>query len=164
MERKIFRSTISILLLVALLVALLFYPDSSRALSMGILIFGVGTAIIFTIQKNLHEHKEDNLTNKNFLRNTALDLIGLALTMGAAIWLGRLVGGYTGMAVGSRAGQNWGMLAGIVAGMGAGFVGAWSLCLRDGFAQLRSPKTSVWKKRTLTIRISSSMLPTAKDH
>ena len=99
--------TISILLLVALLVALLFYPDSSRGLSMGILIFSIGTAIIFIVHRNWQEHKEDEFSRSAFFRNTALDLVGLALTMGAAIWLGRLAGGY--------------------AGMGAGFIGAWSI-------------------------------------
>ena len=127
--------TISILLLVALLVALLFYPDSSRGLSMGILVFGIGTAIIFTIQRNWQKHNPSTGTGQEhsentlseFLRNTALDLIGLALTMIAAIWLGRLAGGFAGMAVGSKAGQLWGMLAGILVGMGAGFIGAWSV-------------------------------------
>ncbi len=127
--------TISILLLVALLVALLFYPDSSRTLSMGILIFSIGTAIIFIIHRNWQKHNPSTGTGQEhsentlseFLRNTFLDLIGLALTMGAAIWLGRLAGGYAGLAVGSRAGQLWGMLAGILVGMGAGFIGAWSV-------------------------------------
>ncbi|NQU29377.1 MAG: hypothetical protein HQ525_01780 [Anaerolineae bacterium] len=116
---------ISILLLIALLVALLFYPDSSRGLSMGILIFSIGTAIIFIFHRNWQEHNpstgsgqehsENTLTE--FLLNTALDMIGLALTMIAAIWLGRtsitlsagLTGDYAGMAVGSRAGQLWSM-------------------------------------------------------
>ncbi len=135
--------TISILLLIALLVALLFYPDSSRALSMGILTFSIGTAIVFIIHRNWQKHnpstgsgqEHSEKTHSEFLRNTALDLIGLALTMGAAIWLGRLAGGYAGMAGGSRAGQHfdyaqyrlWGMLAGILAGMTAGFFAAWSV-------------------------------------
>jgi hypothetical protein len=58
------------------------------------------------------------------VRNTFLDLLGLALTMGAAIWLGRWAGGYAGHVVGIESGQTWGMIAGIVAGMGAGFAGA----------------------------------------
>ena len=119
--------TISILLLIALLVALLFYPDSSRGLSMGILIFGIGTSIIFTVQGNWESKENEELSGSVFARNTALDLVGLALTMGAAIWIGRLAGGHAGMAVGGRAGQLWGMLAGIAAGMAAGFIGAWSM-------------------------------------
>ena len=62
---------------------------------------------------NWQKHKEGELSKTESLCNTALDLLGLALTMGAAIWLGRLAGGY--------AGQTWGILAGIIAGMAVGF-------------------------------------------
>ena len=113
--------TISMLLLTAFLTALLFYPASSQALSTVILVFGVGTAIAFIIQGNLEKHKKGELTRSEFIRNTFLDLLGLALTMGAAMWLGRLAGGYTGQNVGIKAGQGWGMAAGIAAGMIAGF-------------------------------------------
>ena len=114
--------TISILLLVALLIALFFYPPSSRVLSTLIILFGIGTAIIFTVQGNWalrqaqEPHKEGGLTNAAFIRNTIIDLLGLVLIMGLAMWLGRLAGGY--------AGANWGMLAGIVAGIAVGFSAA----------------------------------------
>ena len=105
--------TISILLLVALLVALLFYPASSGILSTAMIVFGIGTAIAFVIHGNWQKHKTGELSKTEFFRNTALDLLGLALTMGAAMWLGRLAGNY--------AGTSWGMLAGIIAGMAVGF-------------------------------------------
>ena len=105
--------TISMLLLTAFLTALLFYPASSQALSTVILVFGVGTAIAFIIQGNLEKHKKGELTRSEFIRNTFLDLLGLALIMLSAMWLGRMAGGY--------AGETWGMIAGIVAGIVAGF-------------------------------------------
>lgn len=111
--------TISILLLIALLAALFFYPASSSVVSTVVIIFGIGTAIAFVIHGNWvlrqaqKPHKEGGLTNPEFIRNTITDLLGLALTMGTAMWLGRLAGSY--------AGQTWGMLAGIVAGIGVGF-------------------------------------------
>ena len=104
--------TISILLLIALLTALFFYPSSSQILSIIVIVFGIGTAVAFTVHGNWEKKKSDELTNSEFLRNTALDLLGL----GAAMWLGRLAGGY--------AGQNWGMLAGILAGVIVGFISA----------------------------------------
>ncbi len=113
---KIFQKhapTISILLLVALLIALFFFPLSSRVLSTIIIVFGIGTAIIFTVQGNWEEHKEGKTTRSEFIRNTIIDLLGITLVMGAAMWLGRLIGGY--------AGANWGLLAGIIAGMAVGF-------------------------------------------
>ena len=53
------------------------------------------------------------------LRNTSLDLLGLALTMGAAIYFGRLAGGYFGL----RSGIWVGLLAGFMGGFGA----AWAV-------------------------------------
>lgn len=104
---------ISILLLAALVVALFFSPPSARLLSTIIIVFGIGTAILFTIHKNWEKHKENELTRPEFIRNTIIDLFGLALVMLSAMWLGRMAGGY--------AGQNWGMFSGIVVGMIAGF-------------------------------------------
>ncbi len=114
-------SFISILPLVALLVALLFYPDSSQVLSSVVLFFGIGTAIVFAVHGNWEKNKEGEVTRSEFIRTTILDLLGLALTMGAAMWLGRLAGGYAGQIVGIKAGQGWAMAAGIAAGMIAGF-------------------------------------------
>jgi len=113
--------TISILLLVVLLIALFFFPPSSRVLSTIIIVFGIGTAIIFTVHGNWQEHnpstssgqEKGKTTCSEFIRNTIIDLLGLALTMGAAMWLGRLAGSYAGI--------SWGMLVGIIAGMAVGF-------------------------------------------
>ena len=105
--------TISILLLLALIVALFFSPPSVRMISSIVIIFGIGTAIIFTVQNNWQEHIEGQITLTEFLRNTFIDLLGLTLVMGLAIFLGRLVGAYVG--------AIWGILAGIIAGMAIAF-------------------------------------------
>ena len=105
--------TISILLLVALLIALLFSPNTAQIFSTVIIIFGIGTAVFFTVKSNREKKEENDLSQSEFLKNTFLDLLGLALVMGLAMWFGRMAGSY--------AGQNWGMLAGIVAGMAVGF-------------------------------------------
>ncbi len=104
---------ISISLLVILLVGLFFSPAPSRLLSAITLVFGIGTAILFTIHGNWETKKNDELTNAQFSQNTFIDLLGLALIMFSAMWLGRMAGGY--------AGQNLGMVAGIIAGMAVGF-------------------------------------------
>ncbi len=120
---------ISILLLLALLVTLFFYPPSSHALSSIIIVFGVGTAIIFTVHGNLEPHKEGKTTRPEFIRNTIIDLLGLALVMGAAMFFGstsarlsiELVGGYAGNAWGITSTPLSTSLAGIIAGMAVGF-------------------------------------------
>ena len=100
---------ISFLLLAALVIALLFSPPSARLLSTIIIVFGIGTAILFTIHTNWEKHKEGKLTRLKFIRNTVIDLLGLALVIGAAVWFGRLTGFYVG--------GIWGNLAGIIVAM-----------------------------------------------
>jgi uncharacterized membrane protein len=106
---------ISILLLLALIAALFFSPPSSRLLSTIIIVFGISTAILFTVHANWvlrqaqEPHKEDELTHSEFVRNTIIDLLGLALVMGAAVWFGRLTGFYVG--------GVWDNVAGIVVAM-----------------------------------------------
>ena len=104
---------ISFLLLAALVIALFFSPPSARLLSSIIIVFGIGTAILFTIHKNWEKRKEGELTRLEFIRNSIINLFGLALVMGAAVWLGRLTGTYVGLA--------WGNVLGIVAAMIVGF-------------------------------------------
>ena len=52
-------------------------------------------------------------------RNLILDLIGLLLTMGAAMYVGRLAGGYVGL----HAGFWFGLLAGFL----GGFLAVWAV-------------------------------------
>ena len=104
--------TLSLLLLLALIIALLFSPPSARLLSTIIIIFGIGTAILFTVHKNWEKHQNSEITRPEFMRNTVIDLLGLALVMGTAIWFGRLTGFY--------AGGLWGNVLGIVVAMVVG--------------------------------------------
>lgn len=104
---------ISISLLVILLVTLIYQLDSTQMLSTVMIVFGLGTAILFTIHGNWETKQNGELTNVQFTRNTAIDLLGLAFIMLSAMWLGRMAGGY--------AGETWGMIAGIIAGMAVGF-------------------------------------------
>ncbi len=104
---------ISILLLTTLVVALFISRPSARLLSTIIIVFGIGTALLFTVHSNWEKHKENKLTRPEFIRNTLIDLLGLALVMDAAVWFGRLIGIYIGFA--------WGNLLGIIAAMLVGF-------------------------------------------
>jgi len=85
---------ISFLLLASLVVALFFSPHSARLLSTIIIVFGIGTAILFTVHGNWETKKNDELTNAQFALNAAIDLLGLALIILSAMWLGRMAGGY----------------------------------------------------------------------
>ena len=91
-----------------------------QMLSALIFIFGIGTAVVFTVKSNREQNlsissgtTNNELTNTEFLKNTFLGLFGLVIVMELAILFDRMAGNY--------AGQNWGMLAGIVASMAVGF-------------------------------------------
>ncbi|RLE45144.1 hypothetical protein DRJ25_06060, partial [Candidatus Woesearchaeota archaeon] len=107
---------ILLLLLVTLIAALFFSPPSARLLSIIIIVFGIGTAILFTVHGNWEKHKEGEITRAEFVRNTIIDLLGLALIMGSAVWFGRLAGTYIGLA--------WGNVLGIVVAVAVGFIAA----------------------------------------
>ena len=107
---------VSVILLMILLIVLVFYNSSSQLFSIILLFLGLGTAIIFTLNRNWETKQNDELTNAQFARNTAIDLLGLALIMLSAMWLGRMAGGY--------AGETLGMIAGIIVGIVVGFAAA----------------------------------------
>ena len=104
--------TISILLLVALIIALFIHPPTVRLLSTIIIVFGISSAILFTIYTNWENHQNGEITRPEFMRNTIIDLLGLALVMGAAVWFGRLTGFYVGWILGNLAGIIVAMIVG----------------------------------------------------
>jgi len=69
---------ILLLLLATLIVALFFSPPSARLLSTIIIVFGIGTAILFTIHANWvlrqaqEPHKEGELTRPEFFATQLL--------------------------------------------------------------------------------------------
>jgi len=116
---------ISLLLLIALIIALLFAPNAVQILSTVIIIFGIGTAVVFTVKGNQEKRESDKLTRNEFLKNTFLDLLGIALVMGLAIFFGRVAGSY--------AGQSWGIFAGIIAGITSTWLSARAVGFGVGF-------------------------------
>ena len=105
--------TLSLLLLLALVFTLLFSPPSVPMLSTLIILFGIGTAILLAVKNNREEKQKRDLSTAQFTRNLFIDLLGLALVMGLAMWMGRSAGEY--------AGQSWGIFASIIASVAVGF-------------------------------------------
>ena len=116
--------TISILLLIALIIALFISKPSARLLSTIIIVFGIGTAILFIIHNNWEKHKNNEQTHPEFIHNSIIDLLGLALVMGSAVWLGRLTGTYVELAWGNTSTWLNANLAGIIVAMAVSFIAA----------------------------------------
>ncbi len=108
---------VSLLLIFALLASLVFWPAQARPLGLAVLVVSLGAAVLFTFQR--HWQRRQAGGGKQFARNLALDLLGLGLTIGAAMYAGQLAGAYVGL----RAG----LWAGLVAGFACGFLAAWGV-------------------------------------
>jgi predicted MFS family arabinose efflux permease len=106
---------VSLLLIFALLASLVFCPALAQPMGAAVLVVSLGVTVLFTIQN--HWQRRQAGGGKQFARNLALDLLGLGLTIGAAMYAGQLAGAYFGL----RAG----LWAGLLAGLAAGFLAAW---------------------------------------
>ena len=114
-----FLTSISLLLLLALIASMFLWPGITPWLSLTILVFGVGTTIFLTVQKHLQSYCQAECTREKMVRNLALDFLGLLLTLGAAMYAGGVAGGYLGL----RAGFWFGLLAGFA----GGFLATWGM-------------------------------------
>ena len=113
---------ISLALLLALVVSLLFYPGVSSWLSVTLLVSSLGMAIFFITQKHLPPYRQGQITRIKFTRNILLDILGLLLTIGAASYLGGMAGVWA---------SNYGLWTGFAAGMIIGFAGALGVFVRS---------------------------------
>jgi hypothetical protein len=77
----------------------------------------IGMTALFTIQ-NHWQHRHSG-GGRQFVRSLALDLLGLGLAIGAAMYTGQQAGTYVGL----RAG----LWAGLAAGFACGFLAAWGV-------------------------------------
>ncbi len=111
------RLKIFALFLASILLAWLYFQISSPATPTIIIIISAGLAVAFIIPKHWEAYQQAECTREKMTRNLILDLLGLLLTMGAAMYAGRLAGGYFGI----HAGFWIGLLAGFV----GGFLAAW---------------------------------------
>jgi len=110
---------ISLALFAALIVSLYLYPAASAWLSVALLLLSLGTASFFTVQKHIPAYQRGEIDGSRLTRNVLLDILGLLLAIGAAMYLG-------GMA-GTRLGTSFGMWAGLIAGIGFAFLAAWGV-------------------------------------
>jgi hypothetical protein len=112
-----FWAFVSALFLSALLAALVFLPALARLMGTVVLVVSLGMSVLLTIQNHWqHRHTEGG---KQFVRNLALDLFSLGITISATMYTGQLAGMYVGL----RAG----LWAGLAAGFAAGFLAAWGV-------------------------------------
>ena len=121
---RLFLKSIPLFLLVALLVSMFFWPNITPWISIIMLVASIGTAFFIIVQKHWKSYQQAECTREKMIRTLTFDLLGLVLTIAAAMYIGRLAGGYFGL----RAGFWFGLLAGFI----GGFMAAWTIRLAWG--------------------------------
>ena len=112
------RFLFAVVLFTLLIDIIIFKQFSLHLISIAIIAVGIGTAVVLSLQKHWQTYQQAEYTREKMIRNMALDLVGLLLTMGVAMYAGWLAGGYFGLRVGF-----WhGMIAGFLGGFGAAWV------------------------------------------
>ena len=111
------RIFVSIIITVVTLSSLIFWPMYSRIISQVIFLTSISMAIAFLVRNHWQAYLQAECTREKMTRNISLDLIGLLLTMAAAIYAGGQAGGWAGL--------HLGLWAGLGAGFLTGFLAAW---------------------------------------
>jgi hypothetical protein len=116
---------ISLLLLLALLACLLFWPGVARPLGLTVLLVSLTASILLVTQKHVRAYRKGQLEWATLVRNLAVEISGVLLTF-VAIWFvaGRVVQS-VGLAVGTLADVRWpgsGTVAGLLAGVLVGLM------------------------------------------
>jgi hypothetical protein len=112
-----YRILISIIITAVTLSFLIFWPMYSRTVSQVVFLTSISMAIAFLARKHWQAYVQAECTREKMIRNMSLDLIGLLLTMAAAIYAGGQAGGWAGLRLG--------LWAGLAVGFATGFLAAW---------------------------------------
>jgi hypothetical protein len=116
---------ISILFIAALLACLLFWPSASRLFGLVVLVLSVTMGIAFTIRKHILAWRKGQIDRSTMIRNSTVDVLGMLITIIAAILIAGRVAQSVGLFAGGAAESQWpgsGMIAGILSGMAAGLL------------------------------------------
>jgi hypothetical protein len=123
---------ISILLLLALLACLLFWPGIARPLGLTVLLVSLTVGMLLVSQKHLRAYRQGQLDRPALVRNLAVEISGVLLTFAAVLFLAGRVAQTAGLAAGSAAEVRWlgsgtvaGLLAGVLVGLVLGLAVGW---------------------------------------
>ncbi|NOY98517.1 MAG: hypothetical protein GXP40_04830 [Chloroflexi bacterium] len=113
---------ILLLFVIIMLIAQIFMPIIAQQLSLSILLIVTTIAIGQLVRQHLIAYRQGQLTREKVAHSLLFDLLGLLLTMSAAVWLGGLAGQYAAQRV--RTGFT-AIIASLLAALVVGFIAAW---------------------------------------
>ena len=121
------QTLIAIILAIIILATLLFWPEYINSISIVAVVTSIGLMIALVLQKHWQTYQNAECTQEKMLRNGTIDLLGLLLTIGAAILVGRFAGEYIGLHAGVWVGLASASLSTGLAGFAGGFLAAWAV-------------------------------------
>jgi hypothetical protein len=109
---------VSILLILALVAALLFWKSATRWIAIVLIGLSIIAALVFATAKHVRARRQGLITLPVMWRNILVDGLGVLLSMAAVI----LVAGKVAGTVTQYASNSWGVTAGILAALAVGLV------------------------------------------
>ena len=131
-----YRLFISILFLLALLIALIFFPSSAGALAIVVLFLSLGMAIFFIVRRQTQTYRQNQIDRATLARNIYFEVLGLLITISLSILLAQLIAG----TINSLMGSGW-LSIGVTIGLSmlGGLGAAWLVKVTWG--RLVGPET-----------------------
>ena len=110
---------ISIMLPLTLLASMFFLRSITPWISISVLAVSISMAISLSVEKHWRTYQRAECTREKMIRNLTVDLLGFVLSIGTAMYAGRIAGGFVG--------QRVGFWIGLLAGFAGGFLAAWAV-------------------------------------
>jgi hypothetical protein len=127
---------ISVLLIVAILASLFLWPAIAQPLMWIVILVGTAVAVVLAVNRHYRKYLQGHHDPLKLVRNAGLDILGILLAIGGAIWLAGIVAARVvptaanafesikpGM--GSAGGIIAGLISALIVGLGVGFFIRW---------------------------------------
>jgi hypothetical protein len=124
---EIYFPSIMMVLIFTVIISLLLWPFISQPLIWLVVIAGAGVSAVLAINRHYRKYAQEHHNRLKFVRNACLDILGILLAIGGAIWLAGIVAAQVVPAA-SRTfeslqpgtGNTAGIIVGLIAALGVG--------------------------------------------
>jgi hypothetical protein len=127
---------ICIVLIIATIASLFLRPNAAPTLMWITILSGIAVSVILAVDRQYKRYLKEHHSRAKLVRNAGVDILGILLTIGVAIWLAGFVAALifpaaasAGESVSPGMGNVIGILSGLVSamavGLGVGFLFHW---------------------------------------
>jgi hypothetical protein len=127
---------ISIVMVLATLTFLFLFPAIAQPLMWIVIIAGIAVAVVLAVNRHYRKYLQEHYSRGKLMRNAGLDILGILLAIGCAIWLAGIIAARVVPAatnaiesvqpgIGYLAGIVAGLISALAVGLGVGFFVRW---------------------------------------